>query len=233
MTPAPVLSVLLRTAVEWKVIDQLPGRIKLLKPVRTSVGFYDFEQFERLVEAAAIEGGLALLIVLLGCDAGLRCGEMMALEWADVDFANNQLVVRRSEWKGHTTMPKGGRIRYVPLTARLAGLLQPQRAVRERRVLLDGKQCPLTQRKVQGLVRRAARRADLRLLVRALRHTFCSHLMMEGAQATAIQKLAGHQHLVTTERYMHLAPGVTQSAIRLLDRRHDANRGNIVATRSA
>jgi len=39
---------------------------------------------------------LALLVVLLGGEAGLRCGEIMALEWTDI------------------TMPKGGRIRYVP-----------------------------------------------------------------------------------------------------------------------
>jgi integrase len=28
-----------------------------------------------------------LLIVLLGGDAGLRCGEMLALEWVDIDLA--------------------------------------------------------------------------------------------------------------------------------------------------
>jgi hypothetical protein len=44
----------------------------------------------------------------------------MALEWTDVDFAKRQLTVARSEWKGHVTMPKGGRIRYVPLPRRLS-----------------------------------------------------------------------------------------------------------------
>jgi hypothetical protein len=54
--------------------------------------------------------------------------------------------------------------------------------------------------------------------------------MMEGAQPTAIQKVAGHQHLVTTERYMHLAPGAMQSAIGLLDHRHAEIRGDMVET---
>jgi site-specific recombinase XerD len=57
--------------------------------------------------------------------------------------------------------------------------------------------------------------------------------MMEGAQATAIRKLAGHRNLITTERYMHLAPGVTNFAIRLLDRRHEADLGKIRATGGA
>jgi hypothetical protein len=42
--------------------------------------------------------------------------------------------------------------------------------------------------------------------VHILRHTFCSHLAMRGAAPKAIQNLAGHQHLSTTMRYMHLSP---------------------------
>ena len=52
-----------------------------------------------------------------------------------------------------------------------------------------------------------------------LRHMFCSHLAMQGATAKAIQELAGHQDLTTTQRYMHLSPAHKDAAIRLLDRR--------------
>jgi site-specific recombinase XerD len=38
-----------------------------------------------------------------------------------------------------------------------------------------------------------------------------------GAPARAIQELAGHQDLLTTQRYMHLSPAALDSAIRLLD----------------
>ncbi len=51
----------------------------------------------------------------------------------------------------------------------------------------------------------------------ALRHTFCSHLAMRGAPARAIQELAGHRDLSTTQRYMHLSPAAKEAAIRLLD----------------
>jgi integrase-like protein len=49
------------------------------------------------------------------------------------------------------------------------------------------------------------------------RHTFCSHLAMRGAPARAIQELAGHQDLGTTQRYMHLSPAALDAAIRLLE----------------
>ena len=50
-----------------------------------------------------------------------------------------------------------------------------------------------------------------------LRHTFCSHLAMRGAAAPAIQRLAGHRDLMTTQRYIHLTPSAVESAIRLLE----------------
>jgi integrase len=58
-----------------------------------------------------------------------------------------------------------------------------------------------------------------RRIVAALdkRHTFCSHLAMRGVPARAIQELAGHQDLGTTQRHMHLSPAALDAAIRLLD----------------
>jgi site-specific recombinase XerD len=77
---------------------------------------------------------------------------------------------------------------------------------------------PLTTKVVSDHVRRAARSAKLRHEgVHVLRHTFCSHLAMRGAPARAIQELAGHQDLATTQRYMHLSPAALDSAISLLN----------------
>src|SRR5437763_10250730 len=57
--------------------------------------------------------------------------------------------------------------------------------------------------------------------IHILRHTFCSHLAMRGAPARAIQELAGHEDLATTQRYMHLSPAAIEGAIRLLDSTSD------------
>ena len=158
------------------------------------------------------------MIVLLGGEAGLRCGEIAGLEWPDIDFRKRQLCVRRSVWRTHVTAPKSGRLRYVPLTVRLGAALQTHRHLRGTRVLALRDGTPFTPKMVADQVRRVARRAGLvHDGVHVLRHTFCSHLAMRGAPAKAIQELAGHEDLSTTQRYMHLSPAALDQAIRLLD----------------
>jgi integrase len=211
-----VLSVLMRAAVDWDVIERVPCAIKLLHTSKPTASYYDFDEYERAV-AAARDDEQTYLIVLLGGEAGLRCGEMMALQWSDVDLGKRQVCVARSEWRGHVTVPKGGRLRYVPLTRRLTEALRQGRHLRGARVLCDREGHPLTQKVIQVMMRRIARRANVKPGVHILRHTFCSHLAMRGAPARAIQELAGHQDLLTTQRYMHLSPAALDAAIRLLD----------------
>jgi hypothetical protein len=57
---------------------------------------------------------------------------------------------------------------------------------------------------------------------------------MRGAPAKAIQELAGHEHLTTTLRHMHLSPAARRGAIELLnDRRSGGFFGDIVETAGA
>ena len=228
-----VLNQLLKTGVEWDAIDRMPCSIRLLPLPKHSASFHDFDEYERLVVAARSDPN-AYLIVLLGGEAGLRCGEILALEWSDVDLSKRQLRVERSTWKGHVTVPKGGRMRYVPLTVRLAGALREHRHLKGDWIVCASDGGPLTQRLVQGLVARAARRAGLRKVgVHILRHTFCSHLAMGGAGARAIQELAGHADLSTTQRYMHVSPAAVENAIRILDSaRFPSGRGDMGETGS-
>jgi integrase len=227
-----VLNVLLKQAVEWKEIERMPCAIRLLPIPRGSADFHDFEDYERLVAEAKALGPAAHLIVLLGGDAGLRCGEILALTWKDIDLRKRQITVQRSDWKGHVTSTKGGRLRHVPLTERLVTALQAHRHLRSERVLCQPDGSPLTQKIVRLHVQKAAQKANVPNGVHILRHTFCSHLAMQGVAALAIQGLAGHRDLATTQNYMHLSPAALDGAIRLLDagRKAAPSRGDIGET---
>ena len=104
------------------------------------------------------------------------------------------------------------------MTGRLAKALREHRHLKSKRVLCQDDGTPLTRDMVGDHVRRAGRKAGVAVSgAHRLRHTFCSHLAMRGAPAKAIQELAGHQDLITTERYMHLSPAAIEGAIRLLE----------------
>jgi integrase len=184
------------------------------------MGFHDLEEYERLLTVAEKRSPEAYLMVLLGGEAGLRLGEIVALEWGDVDLHARRLTVQRSDWRGHVTVPKGGRTRRVPMTLRLSSALKSSRHLRSARVFCLPEGAPITRDRVIKTIRGAQRVGGLpQSGVHILRHTFCSHLAMKGAPARAIQELAGHADLTTTQRYMHLSPAATEDAIRLLDSR--------------
>jgi integrase len=214
-----VLSTLLKKAVEWGEIERLPCAIKVLPNPKKTMGFHDFDQYERLLMVARKREGQAYLMTLLGGDAGLRLGEIVALEWRDVDLGARRLSVERSDWLGHVDVPKGGRSRQLPMTQRLTAALKAARHLRSERVLCLADGAPITRDRVIKAIRGAQRVAGIAQGVHILRHTFCSHLAMKGAPARAIQEVAGHADLSTTQRYMHLSPAATEDAIRLLDER--------------
>lgn len=216
---ANVLSKLLNVAVEWNVISIRPCTIKLLKVDAPTPTFYEFDDYARLLEAALKIDPRIHLMALLGGDAGLRRGEIIALRWQDVDLRRRQLKIEKSVWQGVEDVPKSGRGRIIDMTEALTEALRAHRHLKGPRVLYqdDGKQTD--ENTLQDWIEQATRRAGLAPTrgVHILRHTFCSHLAMRGAPAKSIQELAGHGSLAMTLRYMHLSPSVRRAAIDLLD----------------
>ncbi|HEV3194377.1 MAG TPA: tyrosine-type recombinase/integrase [Polyangiaceae bacterium] len=220
-----VLSVLnkaLKVALRWKVISTMPCTIELVRVSNVVPRFYEFAEYERLMQAAARIDSRTLALVVLGGDAGLRRGEMIGLQWCDVDLRRRVITVQRSVWKGIVDSPKSGRGRVIPMTDALADALLSHRHLCGERVFYDNAGQPVTEKILRGWLAAAQRRAGLQAATGALhilRHTFCSHLAMGGAPAKAIQELAGHEDLSTTLRYMHLSPAARESAIAVLNRR--------------
>lgn len=208
-----VLSRALRCAVAWGVLPAMPCRIEILPTPTPERDWYEVDEYRRLVDAAADRR--TLLLVLLGGSAGLRRGEIRALRWTDVDIARRQISVRTALWRAHEGTTKGGRTRIVPMTKELADELHAYRARHgdEERVVGE-----MSNRQIRNALAGAQRRAGLDAAggIHVLRHTFCSHLALAGVPAVAIQQLAGHAHLTTTMRYMHLSPANRSEAIATL-----------------
>lgn len=214
-----VISKMLHYAEERGVIERA-GKVRLLKLPPSKYDFFDLDEYGRLLTAAATDP-VWLTAILCAGEAGLRMGEIIALEWSDLDLGAGHLTVRHSDWFGLVGTTKGGRARTVPMTERLRHALTTQASQRRGlRVFMTADGKPITRNHMKTPLWHACRRAGLREIGwHALRHTFCSHLALQGAVPKAIQELAGHTAMAITMRYMHLAPAALRDAIALLDQR--------------
>ena len=225
-----LISQVLKYAVKAGKIATVPCTITQFDVDDAEMERYSDEVFASLVAAAAGIGTRYVVLVLLAGDAGLRRGELVGLEWTDIDFKDGVLHVRRQESRGKVGPPKGGKQRTVPMTERLKTALQAlkkSRTTTERRVLArdasyrwDRNQERVKDRTLQNWMELIEQSVGIeggtgRLHI--LRHTFCSRLADRGVPAGHIQKLAGHASITTTERYMHYSDEGLGKAIAALD----------------
>ncbi len=208
---------LLAVAVDWELLEYAP-KIQWLKVPKDEIDFFTFEEADRL-EAAAAEPWR--MMITLALKTGLRMGELLALEWGDVDLVTGRLVVRRSNWRGQVGSPKNGRTREIPLSQETIhqlsnfALTQSEGA---QLVFCDANGKALAYEAGRDPLRRTCRRAGLREIGwHMLRHSFASHLVMRGVPLKAVQELMGHSTIEMTMRYAHLSPDVKRDAVELLD----------------
>ena len=209
---------LLHYAQDQELIAKTP-RFKFLKIREEKFDFFDFDELERLVVAAKDEPDRRAMI-LLGAEAGLRMGEMLALTQDCIDYRSGNVTIWENDWHGQVGSTKGGERRTVPMTPRLRSALQAIRHLRGDLVLCSEDGSRWTKHMVRAALRTICKRAGLRVVgAHVLRHTFCSHLAMRGAAPKAIQELAGHKSLKVTLRYMHLTETALRETMRLLENR--------------
>jgi len=156
--------------------------------------------------------------------AGLRLGELQALEWKHVDL--DQRVIRvESSWdkKAGPVEPKSraGR-RVVPIPSVLEGyLLAYREAVEDHSGLVFGRSAtkPFADNSVRSRSERVWTAAGLTPLgFHEARHTYASFMIAASVNVKALSTYMGHSSISTTlDRYGHLFPGNESEAAGLLD----------------
>lgn len=173
-------------------------------------------EIETLLEAPEGDDPLtrrdrALLELLYA--TGLRVGELVSLDWRDLDLSARTLRV----------IGKGSKERMVPFgrpavralrewlevwedLRREAGADRRNDDPRDEPVWLNYRGGRLSARSVARILDKHVERAALASGVHphTLRHTFATHLLEAGADLRSIQELLGHASLSTTQRYTHL-----------------------------
>lgn len=198
----------------------------------------DPQQARQLLQAA--RGERLEAIYVLALTTGMRLGELLALQWKDLDLEHGHLMVRHTLYHG-----KAGAWRLLePKTAssRRKIHLAPmaQQALRDHRVRqqeekdflreawadhdlvfarADGEAIRTVHMLERGLLP-LLKRADLPVIrFHDLRHTCATLLLLQGANVKVVSELLGHADISITLRiYAHVLPTMSQDLAATMER---------------
>ena len=146
--------------------------------------------------------------------AGLRASEVVGVKMENIDSARNMNRVEHG---------KGGKDRYVMVSAELLGILRGHwRLAWPECWLFPGRDAskPINVQVPHAACRsaQAAAGLDKRVTAHTLRHTFATHLLEGGVDIRIIQALLGHANLSSATRCTQVSDGLIQQTKCPLDR---------------
>lgn len=209
------LRAFLKYVTKHDVQTLVPEKIELAKMPDRTVSFLDQDELVRIfqsVDQASAAGRRDYAILQMLYSTGLRVSELTGLDRSLVDLKRKEFMVRG----------KGRKQRIVFLTDLAAEALQKYLLIRDdnfdplflsggrgksaKADILQGNKKRLSQRSVQNIVGKYARKAGIIKTVtpHTLRHSFATTLLRNGADIRSVQEMLGHASITTTQIYTHI-----------------------------
>lgn len=190
-------------AIQWQMATSNPVRqVRMLKENNQRLRYLTNDEAQRLLAALPER---VRPVVVCALYTGMRRGELLRLQWADVDLQQRLIFVRQS---------KNGDKREIPIADALLTVLRTLDPSTEY-VFSYGNGNRI--RSVREAFDRAVKRCGiLNYHFHDNRHTFASHLVMAGIDLLTVKELMGHKSITMTLRYAHLSPDHKRKAVEAL-----------------
>lgn len=209
------LRCVLNRAIEQGLIQEIPVAFTIPPRRHRRPVAYNKAQQAALVNAAQELGPEYLALVLLGLDGGLRRGEILGLQWADLDLERAALTVRHNIVRGQLDIPKGRTEDEIGLTRRLTAALEA--LPRSGPFVFDNSGSHFREHNVKPWFLQILRRAGLPWQgTHILRRTCGTRIADGGGGVAAVATHLRHKSLTTASRYIDRR-GATSHAIRTLE----------------
>lgn len=210
-----VISHLFTIAIkEWGWVDNNPV-LRIMKPKEPKgrTRFLSEDERPLLLEACKrSEAPYLYPVVVLALSTGMRQGEIMNLEWKDIDFNKARITL----WE-----TKNGEIRVVPLAGLAFDLIKNHSKIRKLKVdlLFPGlnQSRPVDLRKPWLATLKECGIKDFKF--HDLRHSAASYLLMNGASLPEIAGVLGHKTLQMVQRYAHLSDPHTAGIVSSMNKK--------------
>ena len=229
------ISGVLELAVDDNKISSNPAQI-IRKLIRSKVKKYHIDPLTRedtklLLETCLTNYPKHYPMLLTLCRTGMRLGEVIALQWGDIDFNNRFIIVRRSRSKSHTSTPKNDKYRNVDMSRQLTECLSKLKIKRKEEYLAKGEGVPewifiseIGTPLIEGhwrerIFKKILEKAKIRQIrIHDIRHTYASQLIQDNRSLAYIKDQLGHHSIqVTVDIYGHLVPGANKEVVDSLD----------------
>lgn len=214
-----LISSILSDAVEWQYIPYNPcNRLNAPKVPERKIAYLDDDQARLLLQLIRKEPEIYQCAISLLLLTGLRRGELLGLEWRDIDFKNRTIFVcRTSQYiskKGiitDTTKNKTS-TRYVCISETVAIALTKQLQWQQNqakahdliwdenyRVITTEECIPMRPDRLTNWFRGFVSQSDLPPIhLHSLRHTYATLCIAKGVPLTAVAAQLGHANVATT-----------------------------------
>ena len=141
----------------------------------------------------------------------MRLGEILNLKWQDLDFNQKFIYIENS---------KNGEKREVPMNNFLLKMMAQLKETSNYGDYIFSHKDGSPLKGVYRSFKSACKRAGIKnFRFHDLRHTFASHLVMNGVDLKTVQELMGHKSFSMTLRYAHLSPDHKRKAVEDLGNR--------------
>ena len=237
---ATVLRSIVTTAYKLEYIEDDIGRsrrIEFPKEETKEVEAFTLEEVADILKALESEPWHIRAMIEVALFTGCRRGEIVGLKWADIDFENQRISVKRSiyklsDGKAREKKPKSKTsIRTISIPERLCETLTEYRLQQNRHIayLGDGwKNLDYVFTEEDGYVMNPQtptkqfdhflKRHGIRhLKFHGLRHTSATMLLANGCDIKTVSTRLGHADITTTNIYVHALESTDRMAAQTFD----------------
>lgn len=179
----------IRTFAKFLEKPELVFGIKI-KPVekKEDIETLSSNEYAVLLNKVKEEGNLRnIAIVYILLHTGIRVSELCKLNWSNVDFIKNELIVQRNDEERFIPLSKDTRIH-------LKNYLQSHTSKEALFITKSGER--ITERSVQYMLKKYDVNPN------KLRHTFCQRLIDSNVELEIVSRFAGHKDINVTKRYV-------------------------------